>query len=64
MLPHAISSNDTHGTILHSDQSWQYQRHYYVKTLEEHSMIQSMSRKGNSIDNGLMCISITIITSN
>lgn len=54
MLYRAISANDTQGTILHSDQGWQYQHQLYVKELKDHSMIQSMSRKGNSIDNGLM----------
>ena len=54
MLHKAFNSSDTEGTILHSDQGWQYQHQFYVKALEEHAMIQSMSRKGNSIDNGLM----------
>ncbi|NLC96134.1 MAG: transposase [Erysipelotrichaceae bacterium] len=40
--------------MFHTDQCWQYQHNYFVKTLEEHSIKQSMSRKGNSIDNGLM----------
>ena len=39
------------GAILHSDQGWQYQMLYYRKYLKEHSMIQSMSRKGNCLDN-------------
>lgn len=54
MLHKAFASNDTEGNILHSDQGWQYQHYFYVKTLQEHAMVQSMSRKGNSIDNGLM----------
>lgn len=54
MLCKAFAGNKTEGTILHSDQGWQYQHRFYVKALQEHSMIQSMSRKGNSIDNGLM----------
>ena len=54
MLDKAFRNNDTTGTIFHSDQGWQYQHTAYVKSLERKSMIQSMSRKGNSMDNGLM----------
>lgn len=55
MLKKAYSSNpDVSGTILHSDQGWQYQHNSYVKSLKEHGIRQSMSRKGNSMDNGLM----------
>ena len=39
------------GAILHSDQGWQYQMHYYRKFLKDHDIIQSMSRKGNCLDN-------------
>lgn len=42
------------GLILHSDQGWQYQHASYQKLLKERGIKQSMSRKGNSIDNGLM----------
>ena len=38
--------------ILHSDMGWQYQHAAYVKRLEENGFTQSMSRKGNCIDNG------------
>lgn len=41
------------GLILHSDQGWQYQHHGYRKRLEEHGIIQSMSRKGNCLDNAM-----------
>lgn len=40
--------------ILHSDQGWQYQHAEYQRTLSEHNIIQSMSRKGNCMDNGAM----------
>mgnify|MGYP002507920934 CR=1 FL=1 len=33
-------------------QGWQYQHEFYVRTLAENGFIQSMSRKGNCIDNG------------
>ena len=38
--------------ILHSDMGWQYQHETYIRTLAENGFIQSMSRKGNCIDNG------------
>lgn len=42
------------GLIFHSDQGWQYQMKQYHQTLKEHGIIQSMSRKGNCMDNGIM----------
>ena len=42
------------GLILHSDQGWQYQHFGYRKKLEERHIIQSMSRKGNCLDNSMM----------
>lgn len=42
------------GLIFHSDQGWQYQMHYYQQVLKEKGIIQSMSRKGNCLDNSLM----------
>jgi transposase InsO family protein len=40
--------------IFHSDQGWQYQHSEYQKLLLEHHIKQSMSRKGNCMDNGAM----------
>ena len=40
--------------ILHSDQGWQYQMKEYQRLLKEHNITQSMSRKGNCLDNGVM----------
>lgn len=40
--------------ILHSDQGWQYQHKSYQKLLKENNIIQSMSRKGNCLDNAVM----------
>ena len=55
MLRKAYEANPgTEGTILHSDQGWQYQHSSFVRSLKEHGIRQSMSRKGNSMDNGLM----------
>lgn len=42
------------GMTLHSDQGWHYQHRAYRKSLERHSIIQSMSRKGNCLDNAMM----------
>ena len=39
------------GVILHSDQGWHYQHAAYQKSLQKHHIIQSMSRKGNCLDN-------------
>ncbi|MBE6889174.1 MAG: IS3 family transposase [Ruminococcaceae bacterium] len=38
----------------HSDQGWQYQHAEYQRLLAEHNITQSMSRKGNCMDNGAM----------
>ena len=42
------------GLIMHSDQGWQYQHSYYQKILKNHGIIQSMSRRGNCLDNSVM----------
>jgi putative transposase len=40
--------------ILHSDQGWHYQNPYYQKILRDKGLSQSMSRKGNCLDNAVM----------
>lgn len=40
--------------LLHSDQGWLYRMPLYRKTLNQHSITQSMSRKGNCLDNAAM----------
>ena len=40
--------------VFHSDQGWQYQHAEYQRLLHEHNIVQSMSRKGNCMDNGAM----------
>lgn len=42
------------GLIFHSDQGWQYRHAYFRSVLKAHGIIQSMSRKGNCYDNGIM----------
>lgn len=40
--------------LLHSDQGWQYQMPAYRRQLEQHGLTQSMSRRGNCLDNAAM----------
>ena len=40
--------------ILHSDQGWQYQHRQYQAMLKEKGIRQSMSRKGNCLDNAVI----------
>jgi putative transposase len=40
--------------ILHSDQGWHYRMPLYQKMLEDKAVVQSMSRKGNCLDNAAM----------
>ena len=42
---------DTANLVLHSDQGWQYQHKHYQKMLKDKGIRQSMSRKGNCLDN-------------
>ena len=54
MLEQAFTEEHYENTILHSDQGWQYQHQYYHRFLENKGIQPSMSRKGNSPDNGMM----------
>ncbi len=47
-------NNNLDGLIFHSDQGWQYQHQSYQQKLKNKGIKQSMSRKGNSMDNGMM----------
>ena len=40
--------------ILHSDQGWQYQHRQYQRMLREKGIRQSLSRKGNCLDNAVI----------
>lgn len=40
--------------VLHSDQGWQYHQPNYRRMLTDRSVTQSMSRKGNCLDNAAM----------
>jgi len=45
---------DNTNLILHSDQGWQYQHRIYQNRLIKKGIRQSMSRKGNCLDNSVM----------
>lgn len=45
---------DDTNLIFHSDQGWQYQHKQYQERLKEKGIRQSMSRKGNCLDNSIM----------
>lgn len=49
-----IVKNAKYRTTIHSDQGWHYQHGKWVATLKEHKVFQSMSRKGNCLDNSPM----------
>lgn len=50
-LPQAKCSSKL---ILHSDQGWQYQMRKYQDLLKSNRITQSMSRKGNCLDNAII----------
>ncbi len=55
MLDTAIQQLDDHDCpILHSDQGWHYQMKKFRHTLQKNGITQSMSRKGNCLDNAVM----------
>ncbi|VLQ79422.1 IS3-Spn1, transposase [Streptococcus pneumoniae] len=54
MLEQAFKEKHYENTILHSDQGWQYRHDSYHRFLESKGVQASMSRKGNSPDNGMM----------
>jgi len=41
-------------TTIHTDQGWAYQMKVFTKTLKDHKVFQSMSRRGNCLDNSPM----------
>ena len=45
---------DNTNLILHSDQGWQYQHKQYQRMLREKGIRQSMSRRGNCLDNAVI----------
>lgn len=54
MMKEAIEKLDENTKpIVHSDQGWQYQHKAYQKMLKDKGLAQSMSRKGNCLDNAV-----------
>ncbi|WP_346729206.1 IS3 family transposase [Lederbergia citrea] len=49
-----ITKDCPYRTTIHSDQGWGYQMKKYVKKLKDNDIFQSMSRKGNCLDNSPM----------
>lgn len=55
MLDKALSTlGENPKLVLHTDQGWQYQQAQYRHKLRSHGVKQSMSRKGNCLDNAAM----------
>lgn len=55
MLKKAFKKIPNHtNLILHSDQGWQYQMKQYQHLLKQKGITQSMSRKGNCLDNAII----------
>lgn len=55
MLKKALpQARNTSQLVLHSDQGWQYQMPKYQQLLKANRIIQSMSRKGNCLDNAII----------
>ncbi|MGM7683295.1 IS3 family transposase [Cytobacillus sp. Hm23] len=53
-LHKAVKKRNVQGTLLHSDQGYQYTSHNYNQLLKKYNMKVSMSRKGNCWDNASM----------
>lgn len=49
-----VTSDCKYRRTFHSDQGWAYQMKAYSSTLKENRIFQSMSRKGNCLDNSVM----------
>lgn len=49
-----LTKDSPYRTTIHSDQGWGYQMKQYVQKLKDNGIFQSMSRKGNCLDNSPM----------
>lgn len=49
-----ISVKEPENLLIHSDQGWQYQMKQYQHKLKQNGITQSMSRKGNCLDNAII----------
>jgi len=48
---YSIGKDHLENSLIHSDQGFHYTHPRYIATLKDLSIVQSMSRKGNCIDN-------------
>jgi transposase InsO family protein len=46
-----LGDTELSGALIHSDQGFHYTHPFYIKHLADHGIVQSMSRKGNCLDN-------------
>ncbi len=49
-----VTNDCKYRRTFHSDQGWAYQMKTYSNTLKDNRIFQSMSRKGNCLDNSVM----------
>lgn len=49
-----VTNDCPYRRTFHSDQGWGYQMKAYSQMLKDHKIFQSMSRKGNCLDNSIM----------
>ena len=49
-----VTADCPYRRTFHSDQGWAYQMKSYTKRLKEERIFQSMSRKGNCLDNSVI----------
>lgn len=54
MIKKATKCKKINNLIIHSDQGWHYQHKHFQEYLLNHNIKQSMSRKGNCLDNSRM----------
>jgi len=55
MLKKALRTGEiTNSLLVHSDQGWHYQMKQYQQLLKQNGITQSMSRKGNCLDNAII----------
>lgn len=54
MIEEALQTHPVHDLVVHSDQGWQYQHRKYQEILSSYGAKQSMSRKGNCLDNSII----------
>jgi transposase InsO family protein len=50
----AVEKRNVRGVLLHSDQGGQYTSAQYIQLLRTYGIVQSMSRKGDCLDNAPM----------